>query len=869
LLALLLLRPGVAHSVEDLVGVLWEGQAADAMARRRLRVTVSRLRSFLDDGDIDGLRIEHGHAGYRLVATPTSLDRLRFETAAAAALTSRRLADIDAALAEWRGLPYAAWTWPADARAERTKLDRLRADLLDLKVIADGGFARTTVRPPVLSGTIARRRLVGSLPGIGTGRLVVVTAPAGFGKSTVLAQWAREQPGPVAWLAPTPDHDDPARFWALVERGLVGAGVLSGDHHRPISGTPGSLEWLGQQIEASAVPSALVIDDVHHLASDEVSEELAALVQTLLGAGATVALSSRVAVPTGIWRTDRGADVHALGLGDLRFTLEEVTSLFPAVDHATVERVWQTAEGWPIGVVSLIRSGAAPRAVGVDAAPGDLAALAEYVGSEVVAALPEELAAFVLHIAPLEAFTVSLCNAVTRRRGAARQLMQLRHCGLFVVETVGESDLDAGWFRFHHGIGAELRRLARAAVDVGVVNQRAARWHLARGFKRAALRYATAARDRDVIEAVAGDVMLEAVSRREFVSASAMIRTIHPDDVIGNPRAHTVCFWIAMLWLPQTERGPWLHSRARHFGDDDVLVLMSRSTNAFREGRASEAVALAERAIAATGQVIDKDLVDLVPVLAGIALGQLVKARMLQGTLGDDDPLFARAISAVRPFVPLVAAFVYADWSLVAALDGNEARARTLAQEYHDVRCTTDAGAIPIERTLIGALLSSAATDDPGRLRWIANELERAMRRNEEFGNTSALAMERLVAASIHRRAGDSNRAEHFQRLADSAIATFEDAPLFERLREVLDGHNADRALVSKLLLGLTPRQRSILPYLGTDLSAADIAAALHISVSTLRGHLQQIYAQLGVHSRIAAASRVAHVVLAASVSPL
>jgi DNA-binding NarL/FixJ family response regulator len=105
--------------------------------------------------------------------------------------------------------------------------------------------------------------------------------------------------------------------------------------------------------------------------------------------------------------------------------------------------------------------------------------------------------------------------------------------------------------------------------------------------------------------------------------------------------------------------------------------------------------------------------------------------------------------------------------------------------------------------------------------------------------------------------AGDPVLAANLQRLADTAIATFEDAPMFDRLRPLLDSQDAGRAMTSLLLLGLTARQRSILPYLGTDLSVKQIAAALHISVSTLRGHLQQIYARLGVHSRVAAAARV------------
>ena len=104
---------------------------------------------------------------------------------------------------------------------------------------------------------------------------------------------AIDQSGPFAWLAPGADDDDPSRFWALARRGLVTAGIVPADHG-PISGTPESLAALGRELTAAAAPSALVIDDVHHLASEEVIDAVAALVGTLLGAGLTVALGSRV-----------------------------------------------------------------------------------------------------------------------------------------------------------------------------------------------------------------------------------------------------------------------------------------------------------------------------------------------------------------------------------------------------------------------------------------------------------------------------------------------------------------------------------------------------------------------------------------------
>src|SRR5690606_21289786 len=160
-----------------------------------------------------------------------------------------------------------------------------------------------------------------------------------------------------------------------------------------------------------------------------------------------------------------------LGAEDLRFTLPEVASLFPAVDGRRRSEAWQAVEGWPIGVVSLIRTGAEARP---GPAGADDESISAYLSAEVLSALDEDLSSFLLEIAALDEFSVSLCNAVTGRDDAADALGRLRQHGLFLVETSGESDLDTGWYRLHHGVATELRRLARGHLDTDRVLRRAA-----------------------------------------------------------------------------------------------------------------------------------------------------------------------------------------------------------------------------------------------------------------------------------------------------------------------------------------------------------------------------------------------------------
>lgn len=858
LLELLLLRPGRVHHRDELVGLLWPDHPGDAVGGRRLRVTVSRLRRFLagpDGVDRDLVLVREGDI-YRLEVADGVLDRLRFEGAAAAALAGGA-AEVDAALALWAGEPYAGAAPPEIADGERKRLRALHQALVSSKLTADGGFARTKVHPPIATALqLDRARLVDQLPPAGTGSVIAVIAPPGFGKSTVLAQWAGRQ-GVAAWMALDPGDADPSRLWTLLRRSLVVAGIVD-----PAAAAPTGSERLELQaaVRAAGRACGLVIDDVQSIEDVEVLEELAVLVGALVDVGVTVALGSRLPLPPSLGRVP-GASVHALGQDDLRFTLEEVTSLFPEVERGRAWQAWRAVEGWPIGIVSLIRSGAAERPG--PAAP-DLASIASYVSEEVVAALDGELSAFLMTIAVLDEFSVSLCDEVTGRGDAAEMLGRLRRHGLFLVETEGETDLHTGWYRLHHGVASELRRLARNTVDIELVLRRAARWYLERGLKAAALRCAIGGRDRQIVSEVAGDVVLDAVFRREFVACAATLRAIDPDDVADSYRAHAICCCVALVWLPQTERVRWVQSRIRRFGDDDVLVALARVRDAIREGRAAEAVATGERLLEGIEASVDPVVADLVPVFTGFARAQVVMARVLQADIRHDDPLFPQAVAAIRPLLPLVAAWVYADWALVALLDGEEQLARSLAEEYHRIRCTTDLQNIPREKGLVGALLASSESSDPTRLRTIAEGLEVDMESASRVGDWVRLTTLRVAAAAIHRRAGDAEAATRYEGLAHNVGRTLDDAPLVGRLqRRLADDADPDAALTSALVQSLTPRQRAVLPHLASGASVAEIAARLHISVHTLRGHLRAVYARLGVSSRAAAVARLSTVDLA------
>ena len=352
-------------------------------------------------------------------------------------------------------------------------------------------------------GFVRRQRLLQALgEGLARGR-VLVCAPAGFGKTALLADWARGGGRLVAWLSLDSGDSDPARFWRYAVAAL--------DRVRPgLAGRvgpllPGSFEGLVTALinELATDPGPdevlLVLDDYHLVDSGPVHESVAFLLENL-PPGLRVVVSGRADPPLPLARLRARGQLAELRAADLRFTPEEAAALLgeaagPGLPGTAVAALMARTEGWAAGLqlAGLSLRGHADAAGFAAAFSGSHRFVLDYLGDEVLAGQPGQVRAFLLETSVLERLSGELCDAVTGRAGSQAMLQDIERAGLFLVPL----DEVRGWWRYHH-LFADLLRARLQAEQPGRVqalHRAAAAWCEEHDLADDAVRHALAAGD--------------------------------------------------------------------------------------------------------------------------------------------------------------------------------------------------------------------------------------------------------------------------------------------------------------------------------------------------------------------------------------
>src|SRR5499427_436661 len=355
------------------------------------------------------------------------------------------------------------------------------------------------------AGFVPRPRLLARLAeGIGRG-LTVVGTPAGFGKTTMLGDWARRSRRSVAWLSLDAGDNDPARFWryvvAALEQVRPGADAPVMELLRGPSRPP--LEAVATAVinELTIVPEegevALLLDDYHLIEAPPVHQSVTFLLDRL-PPGLRVVLSSRADPPLPLARLRARGQLTELRAADLRFTLAETAAFLREVTGldlppASVAALQDRTEGWAAGVqlAALSLHGHADPAGFIGAFAGSNRYVLDYLTEEVLAGQPEQVLRFLLETSVLDRLCGPLCDAVTGRTGSQALLEELERANLFVVPL----DEVRRWWRYHHLFADLLRaRLAdELPARVPELHRAAAAWHAEHGFADDAVRHAMAA----------------------------------------------------------------------------------------------------------------------------------------------------------------------------------------------------------------------------------------------------------------------------------------------------------------------------------------------------------------------------------------
>ena len=372
--------------------------------------------------------------------------------------------------------------------------------------------------------------------------LTVVSAPAGFGKTTLLADWSQRSELPVAWVSLDERDDDPVRFLLYVVAAIGTIYEDFGETTRAFLSSLQSQEELEPVLTALSneileLPShfVLVLDDYHVVRSETIHDALAFLLDHspppmhLIVAG-------RTNPPLPLPRLRARGKLTELGVSDLRFSLEEATDFLGRTMglSLTAERVATLengTEGWIVGLQLAAHAlrGDSDDTSPVEALTGSARHVFDYLADEVLARQPEDIREFLLRTSVVETLSGPLCEVLTDTTDGLKMLERLEAANLFLVP------LDEGgrYYRYHHLFAAFLReRLQRIHPgEIPELHRRAGLWQEADGCLSGAIEHALAAEDFDR----AADLIEEETGvRRTYVDASLLLRWLGalPDELV-------------------------------------------------------------------------------------------------------------------------------------------------------------------------------------------------------------------------------------------------------------------------------------------------------------------------------------------------
>ena len=444
----------------------------------------------------------------------------------------------------------------------------------------DGVLATKLYLPHPQPGFVARPRLVDRLEEALPRGLALVCAPAGFGKTVLLADWARVGRRPVAWLSLDETDNDPARFWRHVVAALDRVRPGLAERLVPLLGPPppASFEGLVTALinQVAGQPgdgeTLLVLDDYHLIEAQPVHASVGFLVEHRPPALRLV-LASRADPPLALARLRARGQLAEVRAADLRCTTEEAAALLreavgpelPLPQESVAALAAQT-EGWAAGLQLAGLSLRGQTDVGgfVAGFSGSHRYVLDYLTEEVLDRQPEPLRSFLLETSILERLSGPLCDAVTGRTDSQAMLERVERANLFLVPL----DEVRGWWRYHHLFADLLRARLRQQQPERMpeLHRAAAAWSEAHGLADDAVRHALAAGD--------GAWAARLVER-------------HADAVLLRSERATLARWLAALPAEVVAARPRL--------------LLARALSALVGGRAEEVGGLldaAERAMA-------------------------------------------------------------------------------------------------------------------------------------------------------------------------------------------------------------------------------------------------------------------------------
>ncbi|QMV41154.1 LuxR C-terminal-related transcriptional regulator [Cohnella cholangitidis] len=384
-----------------------------------------------------------------------------------------------------------------------------------------------TSHPVSRKNLVQRQRLVQLIEQGIEGRLTVVSAPAGFGKTTLLSQWVRQTGHAVAWVALDEMDNDPVRFWRYVAEALASSFPRAdGNPYEQLLRTMPSLSMSTfldafiHRLHTVPHPMVLALDDYHVIKEPRIHDSIAYFIEHA-PKPIHILLSSRNDLPFPSVKWKVLGELNAIDAAHLKFTVEESESFYREVagiplSSQQIEKLNLQTEGWATGLqlvsISLRTDDDYDRFI--EQFKGYHRDVADYLFHEVIAKLPADIQDFLLRTSVFERLDAKACDAVTHLLNGGQMLEKLKAMNLFLVSL---DDHDA-WFRYHHLFAEFLRnRVRKNDPELWIrTNLDASKSLSARGLMDEAIDHAIAAEQYELTESLLTRHASHVLKRGEF-----------------------------------------------------------------------------------------------------------------------------------------------------------------------------------------------------------------------------------------------------------------------------------------------------------------------------------------------------------------
>jgi len=708
--------------------------------------------------------------------------------------------------------------------------------------------------PAPRAGTVSRTGLVNRMRASTSAAVATVVAPAGYGKTTLLAQWAARDTRRFAWVTVDDRDNDPVVLLRHIAAALAREEPLERSVVEALR-SPRPTIWaaavprLAAELAARS-PIVLVLDDANLLHARAALEAVEALIDDELE-GSMVVLSGRVAprLPLAPLRA-RGLLLE-LGVDDLALTGREARMLLSSagarLDDARTEELVEHCEGWAAALYLAARSIRDGRQAGFESVGlgGDDRYLADYFRAEYLLHLRPGPLRFLRRTAVLDRLSGALCDAILEDEGSGRELEKIERANLFLVPLDNRRE----WYRYHHLFRDLLQHelLVDEPELVPELHTRAADWFEANGDRESALEHALAAGATTRAAALFEDVALEVYHSGRVATIERWLERFESDGLLERHPEVAV-------------RGSVVHAlRGRPEAAAEWLDAAARGVSAKARSPVAPAIAVMRAWLCQKGarrmlRDAESALADL-PAKSIWRPGGLLAQGAALAVLGRDD----RAREALAEAAALAAAAGLVDTEVIALGEG------VLLACDHDDQTTAD----ELEAELQAVVAAGGVEGHPARAfahttharallrcgRW--NEARAAVTAARESVRQVADALPWLavqVRLELARALLTLRDTRGAGELLDEARELLERSANLGTLAEQVEGLQLEIDLSPEPEgvhhTGLTPAELRLLPLLATHLSFREIAQQLYVSRNTIKTQAISVYRKLGVSSR-------------------